>query len=201
MNLERSGWAAKEWVALLEYLESKGWKVAQWQENGVPVKMPLTMVSNKVNPDAGLSGWGFKPDNWTYALRVVDEEDGVVFNTDWEHTIFPVDVFLMPFVAYEFTKRKDLGIVLTNLRAAFEGTPTAKDQAIAENVWNSRMLAAESRIGTTALYGPGIVRLAAMRNFCGNTSKIEDSATAQEILKQGYKTDFAPGITMGVTAK
>ena len=54
----------------------------------------LSIVTNEANTDAGCSGWGFKVDNWTYALRVVDEEDGVVFNTDWEHTIMPIDVFL-----------------------------------------------------------------------------------------------------------
>ncbi|MBU1997994.1 MAG: hypothetical protein KKE64_00685, partial [Candidatus Omnitrophica bacterium] len=203
-NVSNPNAAKNHWQPLIRTLQDVGWRYAQWQK-GVPLDMPLTIVDNSVTPETAkpFAGWGFKVDNWTYALTVahggeVDEDDGVIFNTDWEHTIYPTDVFLLPFVAYEFTRRKDLGIVLTELRDADEGmTPTAKDQIIAEDVWNTRMLPAENRIGATAMYGPCIVRLPAMRYFGANTSKIEDSATAQEILKRGYKTDYAPGITMG----
>ncbi|MCK5493282.1 MAG: hypothetical protein KAJ14_09245, partial [Candidatus Omnitrophica bacterium] len=185
------------WFAVLEYLKDVEWEYAEWKE-GKPIKKLKTIATNDANPETGLSDWGFKTDNWTYALRVVDEEDGVVFNTDREHTIFPVDVFLLPFVAYEFTKRKDLGLVTTNLKDADEGmTPVAKDQSVAEDVWNTRVIATLSRIGISAMYGPCIIRLPAMRNFGANASKIEDSATAHEVLKAGYKVDYAPGITMG----
>ncbi|OQX54920.1 MAG: hypothetical protein B5M53_05190, partial [Candidatus Cloacimonas sp. 4484_209] len=184
---------------LFNNLEELGWKKGEWK-NGKPKKFLATLAEFDANPEAtfGVSGWGYKVDNWTYAIRHIDEEDGVIFNTDWEHMIFPVDVFLLPFVAYEFSKRKDLGEVETDLRDADEGmTPTAKDQTIAEDVWNTRMIPAETRIGTPAMYGPAIVRLPAMRDFGTPASKIEDSMTAHEMLKKGYKVDFAPGIRMG----
>ncbi|MGD9014793.1 MAG: HEAT repeat domain-containing protein, partial [Candidatus Omnitrophota bacterium] len=186
----------------IENLKDDGWVEAEWEIGGKPKERLKTIATMggrlDANSDMYANGWGYKVDNWTYAIRHIPDDDGVVFNTDWEHTIFPVDVFLLPFVAYEFTKRKDLGILLTDLRDADEGmTSTAKDQTVAEDVWNTRIIAALTRLGTPAWYGPVIVRLPAMRNFVVNSSKIEDSTSAHEILKRGYKADFAPGITMG----
>ncbi|PIU39768.1 MAG: hypothetical protein COT00_05240, partial [Candidatus Omnitrophica bacterium CG07_land_8_20_14_0_80_50_8] len=177
-------------------IQTQGWKPATWAD-GAPKHEPLLIADANDHPDVLGSGWGYKVDNWTYAMRHIDEPDAVILNLDWEHTVLPVDVMFLPFVAYEFTERPDLGIVLTRLRDADRAmTPVARNQEVAENVWNTRILPAVARIAATALYGPGIGRKAIFQGYGVPDNKIEDSVTAQEALKDGWKTDYAPGITL-----
>ncbi|MDO8580684.1 MAG: hypothetical protein Q7S13_04320, partial [Candidatus Omnitrophota bacterium] len=155
-------------------------------------------------PKAQGKRWKVKMDKWSIAGRFIEQfllergkTDAVIFNLDRDHFFYPSDLFLLPLVAQQMTEDQRLGML--SLRMFVKTgyvSPVAADHKVAEDVWNTRILLAESEVGTHAFYGPGIVRWNTMRRFGAYMSNIEDTASAQEGQMMGYRAEHSPRITI-----
>ncbi|MFA4991171.1 MAG: (d)CMP kinase [Candidatus Omnitrophota bacterium] len=144
-----------------------------------------------------------KPQAWSFSHHMIEimnaqkgVDNAVIMSGDWEHLAFPTDFFLLPFDVYDAGTNEKFGVRLNRLVVEDEGiTPTNRDQTIAENNWNIRMIPSESDIAIVSHYGPGMFSAKAVRDGLIYASNIEDSAFGNETAKD-YDNDFSPRVTL-----
>ncbi|MCF7917224.1 MAG: MFS transporter, partial [Candidatus Omnitrophica bacterium] len=204
---------------LFEELSKRGWIYNGIQEDGKPGDGNKIMCStytpregqytdeSYIYPYELESKWKQKVNYWSVTGRFIEQflyesgkDDAVILNSDRDHFFYPSDFFMMPFIAQRFTNEQNLGWMTTDLRVFVDGfTPAASDHRVAEDNWNTRILAVEPLIGTNAFYGPGIVRWQVMRNWGCYMDNIEDTGGALEAFLEGkgWRPDYSNWISWG----
>ncbi|MCP4652090.1 MAG: hypothetical protein GY858_01740, partial [Candidatus Omnitrophica bacterium] len=138
---------------------------------------------------------------WAYNFPYIDDgsdKPGVGYMMDFVHSMYPSSTFMLPFDTYQFTKDPSLGICCVQLEVFDnEITPTIANQAMAEDNWNTRIIQALAKVSSHSFYGPGMIRINALRGNGTYFSNIEDSASGEEILLGGWRATYSGRTTLG----
>ncbi|TAN59746.1 hypothetical protein EPN16_06605, partial [bacterium] len=138
---------------------------------------------------------------WAFGFPYVDDgsdDPGVVFYLDYFNALLPATSFLLPFDVYQFHQDQRLGGLNVQLEQwDHDITPTAADQNMAEDNWNTRIVPAEAIVSEHSNYGMGMYRVKALRGTGAYTSIIEDTTTGEEVLLKGYRFNYSGRVSLG----
>ncbi|TRZ95858.1 class I SAM-dependent methyltransferase, partial [bacterium] len=147
-----------------------------------------------INAGYSINFFAAKMRAWAFAFPYIDDgskRPGLVFTLDFVHSMMPATAFLLPFDVQRMSEDGRTGFLCPQLEDADDDiTPTAADQKVAENAFNTIIVPASEKVAAHSDYGPTLKDIAALRGKGIYFSNIEDTATGNTIMLAGYQPGY-----------